>query len=85
VRHGAGDERNAGLRAEFEPAAGSCGCCGSSTNKLVLEVDGSVNVGTIAACTAAGAQMLVVSSAIFAARQTYEKSLAELHALARTG
>jgi ribulose-phosphate 3-epimerase len=55
-------------------------------DKLVLEVDGGVNVGTIAACTAAGAQMLVVGSAIFRrTEQPYEKSLAELNALARTG
>jgi ribulose-phosphate 3-epimerase len=32
---------------------------------LLLEVDGGVNLKTIAECTRAGAQLLVVGSAIF--------------------
>jgi ribulose-phosphate 3-epimerase len=55
-------------------------------DKLLLEVDGGVNVETIARCTAAGAQMLVVGSAIFRRRdQSYAASLAELTALGQDG
>jgi ribulose-phosphate 3-epimerase len=50
---------------------------------LVLEVDGGVNAETIADCTAAGAQMLVVGSAIFRRRDaSYTQSLSELNRLA---
>jgi ribulose-phosphate 3-epimerase len=52
-------------------------------DKLLLEVDGGVNASTIAACTAAGAHMLVVGSAIF--RRTgvpYAQSMTELNQLA---
>jgi ribulose-phosphate 3-epimerase len=54
-------------------------------DRLLLEVDGGVNASTIAACTAAGAQMLVVGSAIF--RRTgvpYAQSMNELNDLAST-
>jgi ribulose-phosphate 3-epimerase len=48
-------------------------------DRLLLEVDGGVNDGTIADCTAAGAHMLVVGSAIFRRRdQSYAASMAEL-------
>ncbi|MCC6494261.1 MAG: ribulose-phosphate 3-epimerase [Pirellulales bacterium] len=53
---------------------------------LLLEVDGGVNVDTIADCTAAGAQLLVVGSAIFRNRQQgYAESLSELTALGGEG
>jgi ribulose-phosphate 3-epimerase len=45
---------------------------------LVLEVDGGVNEKTIAACTRAGAQMLVTGAAIFRNDAPYEQSLSEL-------
>jgi ribulose-phosphate 3-epimerase len=54
-------------------------------DRLLLEVDGGVNASTIAACTAAGAHMLVVGSAIF--RRTgvpYAQSMNELNDLAST-
>jgi ribulose-phosphate 3-epimerase len=52
-------------------------------DRLLLEVDGGVNAETIADCTAAGAQMLVVGSAIFRRRDaTYAQSLSELNRLA---
>ncbi len=52
-------------------------------DRLLLEVDGGVNAGTIAACTAAGAHMLVVGSAIFRRQDVpYDRSLAELNQLA---
>lgn len=47
----------------------------------LLEVDGGVNLQTIGACTAAGADLLVVGSAIFLS-DDYGASLAELHRLA---
>lgn len=51
--------------------------------KLVLEVDGGVNADTIGRCAAAGAQMMVVGSAIFRRRDTpYATSMAELNKLA---
>ncbi len=44
-----------------------------------------MNAATIADCTAAGAQMLVVGAAIFRrAGISYADSLAELNALAKT-
>jgi ribulose-phosphate 3-epimerase len=53
-------------------------------DRLLLEVDGGVNVDTIADCTAAGAQMLVVGSAIFRRTdQSYAASMAELTAAGR--
>jgi ribulose-phosphate 3-epimerase len=55
-------------------------------DELLLEVDGGVNVATVAACTAAGADMLVVGSAIFRNRDaTYQESIAELTQLAVAG
>jgi len=60
------------LRALHEQRGGS----------LLLEVDGGVNAETIASCTRAGAQMLVVGSAIFRGGRPYAQSLAELNALA---
>ncbi len=52
-------------------------------DRLLLEVDGGVNTSTIARCTAAGADLLVVGSAIF--RQTnYDPAVQELQALARS-
>ena len=51
---------------------------------LLLEIDGGVNAGTISRCTAAGAGMLVVGSAIFKAEASYADSLAELNELARS-
>lgn len=54
-------------------------------NSLLLEIDGGVNAKTIAQCTAAGAQMLVVGSAIFKSQKPYAESLAELTRLAATG
>jgi ribulose-phosphate 3-epimerase len=57
----------------------------SLRSDLLLEIDGGVNAGTIAQCTAAGAQMLVVGSAIFKSQTPYAESLAELTRLAATG
>jgi ribulose-phosphate 3-epimerase len=54
-------------------------------DRLLLEVDGGVNAGTIADCTAAGASMLVVGSAIFRRDQSYARSLDELTALGAGG
>lgn len=54
-------------------------------DSLLLEIDGGVNAGTIAQCTAAGAQMLVVGSAIFRSQAPYAESLAELTRLAVSG
>jgi ribulose-phosphate 3-epimerase len=52
-------------------------------DKLLLEVDGGVNVHTIAECARAGAHMLVVGAAIFQRQDmSYDESLAELNALA---
>jgi ribulose-phosphate 3-epimerase len=54
--------------------------------ELLLEVDGGVNVETVADCTAAGADMLVVGSAIFRHRSaSYQESIAELTQLAVAG
>ena len=57
----------------------------SLRSDLLLEIDGGVNAHTIASCTAAGAQMLVVGSAIFKSQTPYAESLAELTRLAATG
>jgi ribulose-phosphate 3-epimerase len=55
-------------------------------DRLLLEVDGGVNSQTVADCTAAGAQMLVVGSAIFRRRdQSYDRSLEELTVLGAGG
>jgi ribulose-phosphate 3-epimerase len=50
----------------------------SQHSELVLEIDGGVNEKTIAACTRAGAQMLVTGAAVFRHDAPYAKSLAEL-------
>jgi ribulose-phosphate 3-epimerase len=56
---------------------------GQYGERLVLEVDGGVNAATIGGCAAAGAQMMVVGSAIFRRNGTpYETSMAELNKLA---
>lgn len=53
-------------------------------DKLLLEIDGGVNARTIADCTAAGAQMLVVGAAIFRHEgHSYAESIAGLNALAQ--
>jgi ribulose-phosphate 3-epimerase len=57
----------------------------SFRSDLLLEIDGGVNAKTIAQCTAAGAQMLVVGSAIFKSQNPYAESLAELTRLAVMG
>ena len=55
----------------------------SHGNRLLLEVDGGVNADTVAACGAAGAQMLVVGAAIFCQKPTpYGESMAHLTRLA---
>jgi ribulose-phosphate 3-epimerase len=55
-------------------------------DRLLLEVDGGVNAETIADCTAAGADMLVVGSAIFRRTdQSYAASMAELTELGIRG
>jgi ribulose-phosphate 3-epimerase len=55
-------------------------------DRLLLEVDGGVNAHTLAPCTAAGAQMLVVGSAIFRRKDaTYAESIAELTRLGAAG
>jgi len=48
---------------------------------VLLEVDGGVNASTIAACGAAGAQLLVAGSAIFRTPD-YQQSMADLTRLA---
>ena len=72
---------------EFEPVAldeAAARCGEQYGDRLVLEVDGGVNAETIADCTAAGAQMLVVGSAIFRRTdRSYAESLAELNQLSR--
>ena len=50
-------------------------------DETLLEVDGGVNTTTIAACGAAGAQLLVVGSAIFRA-EDYRESVTRLTQLA---
>jgi ribulose-phosphate 3-epimerase len=50
--------------------------------RLLLEIDGGVNASTISQCTAAGAELLVVGSAIFG-QPNYETAVRELGALAR--
>jgi ribulose-phosphate 3-epimerase len=50
----------------------------------VLEVDGGVNDKTIAACTAAGAELLVAGTAVFGA-EDYAERMAELTRLAKAG
>jgi ribulose-phosphate 3-epimerase len=51
-------------------------------DRLLLEVDGGVNEGTIAQCVSAGAQMLVTGAAVFRSGQSYEESIEKLTALA---
>jgi ribulose-phosphate 3-epimerase len=52
-------------------------------DSLLLEVDGGVNQKTVANCTGAGAQLLVVGSAIFRREgRSYAESIAELTQLA---
>ena len=46
-------------------------------NDVLLEIDGGVNTKTVAACTDAGAQLLVAGSAIFA-KDDYQAALREL-------
>ena len=53
-------------------------------NGKVLEVDGGVNANTIADCTAAGADLLVVGSAIFR-EDDYTTALIKLNELANEG
>lgn len=70
---------------KFEPVALEklCALRSQYGDALLLEVDGGVNASTIAACTAAGAQMLVVGSAIFRrAGVPYAHSMNELNQLA---
>jgi len=53
-------------------------------DSLLLEVDGGVNEKTVAECARAGAQLLVVGSAIFRrGGRPYPESIAELTELAR--
>ena len=47
---------------------------------VLLEVDGGVNTGTIAKCAEAGADLLVVGSAIFT-QDDYRAAVGQLHAL----
>ena len=47
---------------------------------VLLEVDGGVNTGTIARCAEAGADLLVVGSAIFK-QDDYRAAVGQLHAL----
>ena len=65
---------------EFDPVAlEKLRTLSEQRDDLLLEIDGGVNAETIADCTAAGAQMLVVGSAIFRNhQQSYAESLAEL-------
>jgi len=51
------------------------------SDEVLLEVDGGVNEATIAACGLAGAQLLVVGSAIFR-ESDYQQSIANLTQLA---
>jgi ribulose-phosphate 3-epimerase len=54
------------------------------SDSLLLEVDGGVNAKTVADCTRAGAQLLVVGSAIFRREgRSYAESIAELTQLAQ--
>jgi ribulose-phosphate 3-epimerase len=55
-----------------------------SGQRVLLEVDGGVNESTIAACTAAGAQLCVVGSAIFK-QPDYSAAVTRLTELAQTG
>ena len=50
-------------------------------DSVVLEVDGGVNAATIADCSAAGAQLFVVGSAIFS-QQDYRGAVSQLRELA---
>ena len=50
--------------------------------ETLLEVDGGVNTSTIAACGSAGAQLLVVGSAIFREPDDYKVTIAKLTELA---
>jgi ribulose-phosphate 3-epimerase len=53
-------------------------------DSVLLEVDGGVNAQTVAACGQAGAQLLVVGSAIFQRRGVpYAQTIAELTKLAQ--
>ena len=55
-------------------------------DRLILEVDGGVNARTIADCTAAGAHLLVVGSAIFSGPgANYAQTIAELTHLGAAG
>ena len=49
--------------------------------EVLLEIDGGVNTSTIGECRAAGAQLLVVGSAIFK-KPDYVAAVAELNKLA---
>jgi ribulose-phosphate 3-epimerase len=51
-------------------------------DRLLLGIDGGVSASTIRQCTAAGAELLVVGSAIFG-QPNYETAVRELGALAR--
>lgn len=53
------------------------------SDEVLLEVDGGVNVGTIEACAEAGAQLLVVGSAIFKTPD-YTESVSHLTQLAQS-
>jgi ribulose-phosphate 3-epimerase len=55
-------------------------------NRLLLEIDGGINLKTVGLATAAGANMLVVGSAIFRRKDaTYAESIAELTQLGVAG
>jgi len=57
----------------------------SADDNMLLEVDGGVNASTISECAEAGAQMMVVGSAIFRNQNaTYQQSILELTNLATT-
>ena len=49
---------------------------------VLLQIDGGVNTKTIAACTDAGAELLVAGSAIFS-KQDYGAALRELQSLSQ--
>ena len=75
-----------GAQRSIPSRSTNCGPCKQLRgDSLLLEIDGGVNAETIAHCTAAGAQMLVVGSAIFKSQNPYAESLAELTRLAATG
>lgn len=66
------DRRALGKLRELRPLVG---------DDVLLEIDGGVHETTIAECTAAGAQLLVVGSAIFKSPD-YAAAIGELHKLA---